>query len=45
MTQEEAIDRLCEVIEKELSRTNAKLQQLLDYFKEGVTVYPEKVDQ
>lgn len=45
MTQEEAIDRLCDVIEVELERINVKLQALIDIYREGVTVYVEKVDK
>jgi len=45
MTQEEAISELCETIERELARINAKLQELLEIFREGVTVVVEKVDE
>lgn len=45
MTQEEAIDNLCDVVGKELVRLNAKVQQLIDIYREGITVYIEEVPQ
>jgi hypothetical protein len=44
MTQEEAVSELTELVEKEFGRVNAKLQELLDLVKEGITVYVEKVE-
>lgn len=43
MTQAD-IATLCDVIEIQLERINAKLQKLIDIYREGVTVFTEKAE-